>query len=54
MGKSRADPTSEEYHGQEFTKTSIYGSYNGEITYYEPMITLVYLQFRPDATKVIK
>ena len=30
--------------GGEFTKTFIYGSYDGEFHFYEPMITLAYLQ----------
>jgi len=54
MGKHWADPASEEYQGQEFTKTFIYGSYNGAFTFYEPMITLAYLQSEPNATMAIK
>lgn len=33
---------------QPFTKTFIYGSWNGRLTFYEPMITLAYLQSNPD------
>jgi hypothetical protein len=38
---------------QPFTKTFIYGSWNGRYTFYEPMITLGYLQSNPDVTTSI-
>ena len=40
MGKHRNDPASPEYHGNPFTYTFIYGTYNGQVTFLEPMITL--------------
>ncbi len=33
---------------QAFTRTFIYGSWDGEITFYEPMITLAHLMSKPD------
>jgi hypothetical protein len=33
---------------QPFTKTFIYGSWDGEITFYEPMVTRAYLLSRPN------
>ena len=44
MGKHWIDITSAELNGQPFTETFIYGSYNGNINFYEPMITLDFLK----------
>lgn len=44
MGKHFVDVTSPEFAGQPFTQTFIYGSYDGKITFYEPMITLDFLK----------
>ena len=44
MGKHWIDVTSPELKGQPFTETFIYGSYNGKINFYEPMITLDFLK----------
>ena len=35
---------------QPFTRTFIYGSWDGRFTFYEPMVTRAYLLMRPDAT----
>jgi hypothetical protein len=43
MGHHWSDPASPEFHGQPFTQTFIYGSYGGEVIFYEPMITRDYL-----------
>lgn len=48
MGGHWADPLSHEFHGQAFTSTFIYGTYDGEVIFYEPMITKAYLETRPD------
>lgn len=50
MGKHWVDPTSREFNGQAFTHTFIYGSYNGNVIFQEPMITLAYLQGRTTQT----
>lgn len=44
MGKHYIDVTSPEFNGQPFTQTFIYGSYDGKVTFYEPMITLEFLK----------
>jgi hypothetical protein len=44
MGAHWVDPTSHEFHGQLFTETFIFGSYEGKVTFYEPMITLAFLK----------
>ncbi|MGZ5134622.1 MAG: hypothetical protein ACXWCG_05715, partial [Flavitalea sp.] len=44
MGAHWVDLTSGEFNGQQFTQTFIYGSYNGNVTFYEPMITLEFLK----------
>jgi hypothetical protein len=43
MGIHWIDPTSPEYHGQVFTRTFLYGSWDGRFTFAEPMITRDYL-----------
>jgi hypothetical protein len=40
--------------GREFTHTFIFGAYDGHVTFYEPMITLAFLQSRPDLCTPIK
>ncbi len=44
MGAHWVDLLSPEFNGQIFTQTFIYGSYNGEVTFYEPMITMAVIQ----------
>jgi hypothetical protein len=44
MGAHWVDVTSPELHGKPFTETFIYGSYEGKVTFYEPMITLEFLK----------
>ncbi|MEO8962129.1 MAG: DUF5602 domain-containing protein [Ginsengibacter sp.] len=44
MGAHWGDVTSPEFNGGSFTSTFIYGSYNGHVTFDEPMITLALLQ----------
>jgi len=44
MGAHWVDVTSGEFHGQTFTQTFIFGSYDGKVTFYEPMITLEFLK----------
>lgn len=54
MGGHWVDPVSHEFHGQAFTSTFIYGTYDGEIIFYEPMITMAYLKSKTDATIALK
>ena len=44
MGAHWVDVTSPEFHGGQFTHTFIYGSYNGKVTFEEPMITLAVIK----------
>jgi hypothetical protein len=44
MGKHWIDVTSPELHGVPFTQTFLYGSYDGKVVFYEPMITLDFLK----------
>ena len=44
MGTHWADVTSPEFNGHPFNYTIIYGSYNGKVTFLEPMTTLAFLQ----------
>jgi len=44
MGKHWIDLTSPELNGATFTETFIFGSYNSEVVFYEPMITLDFLK----------
>jgi hypothetical protein len=48
MGNHLIDPASGEFNHQPFTRTFLYGSYDGKITFYEPMLSLAYLQSQPD------
>lgn len=44
MGLHWLDVTSGEFHGSPFTKTFVYGTYNGEVTFYEPMVTKAFIE----------
>jgi hypothetical protein len=48
MGIHWINPTSPEFHGLGFTKTFILGSWNGRVTFFEPMVTQAYLLGKPD------
>ncbi len=55
MGSHWIDPDGPEFHNQPFRKTFIYGSYDGHVTFYEPMISLAYLrEHRGNAAEPIK
>jgi hypothetical protein len=49
MGAHWVDPASHEFHGTAFDKTFIYGTWEGEVVFWEPMITKAYIESRPDA-----
>ncbi len=48
MGKHWVDPASPELHGDSFTQTMIWGSYNTKVAFLEPMITMDYLLSKPN------
>ncbi|MCK5438662.1 MAG: hypothetical protein KAI97_01900 [Gemmatimonadetes bacterium] len=56
MGNHLINPTSPEFGDppQRFTHTFIYGAYDGHITFLEPMITVEYLESRPNECHPIK
>jgi hypothetical protein len=54
MGVHWIDPTSHEFHGNDFTASLLVGSYDGEVNFIEPMITRAFLETRPDFTAEIK
>lgn len=50
MGVHWLDPQTPELHGHVFTRTFIFGSWNGELIFSEPMVTRAYLLTKPDET----
>lgn len=50
MGKHWVNIQSKEFQGGTFDHTFIYGSYDGEFIFYEPMITVDYLENKSSAT----
>jgi hypothetical protein len=54
MGWHWVDSTSGEFNGKKFTKTFIYGYYNGNMTFIEPMVTFEYLKNTSSSTKVVQ
>lgn len=53
MGAHWYDPTSPEFTGGTFSETMIFGSYDGELIFVEPMFTLAFLETQPKLTKPI-
>jgi hypothetical protein len=53
MGAHWLDVTSPELSGQPFTQTFIYGSYNGKVTFLEPMITEQFIKDNPSFIRSI-
>lgn len=54
MGAHWVDPTSPELHGEAFTQTFIYGSWDGEMIFAEPMITREFLASKPQFEEALK
>jgi hypothetical protein len=54
MGAHWADLSSPEFRGQPFTRTFIYGSYDGKPAFIEPMVTRAFLASSPDVVDPIK
>lgn len=54
MGNHLIDLTGAEFHGEPFTRTWIFGAYDGRVTFYEEMVTLEHLLGRPDECREIK
>jgi hypothetical protein len=47
MGNHWNDPSEPQYSGGPFTKTMIYGTYDGAVIFTEPMISKAYLETKP-------
>ena len=47
MGLHWIDPASPELNGQKFTRTFIYGSWNGKTIFWEPMVTREFILSKP-------
>jgi hypothetical protein len=54
MGGHWADPQSNEFHGQPFTRSFLYGNYDGQIVFMEPMISKAFLEAKTSVTEKIK
>jgi hypothetical protein len=54
MGAHWIDPTSPEFNNQSFTKTFIYGFYDGKMVFVEPMVTKAFFETRPNTIDIIK
>jgi hypothetical protein len=54
MGNHLIDLSGPEFNGQRFTRSWIYGIYDGQVTFYEEMVTLAHLLSKPDACSAIK
>jgi hypothetical protein len=52
-GRHWVDSRSPEFQGQPFTKTLIYGTYDGEIVFVEPMLTKDFLETKLSITESI-
>ncbi len=48
MGLHWTDANAPEFHGQPFTRTFIAGSWNGQFTFFEPMVARAYLLTLPN------
>jgi len=48
MGAHWVDPKSPELNGELFTRTSLYGSWDGRMIFAEPMVTKAFMETKPD------
>jgi len=54
MGAHWIDPNSNELKGQPFTRTFLYGNYDGQLIFFEPMITKAFFETKTSVTEYIK
>ncbi|MGA9378625.1 MAG: cupin domain-containing protein [Phormidium sp.] len=54
QGSHWVDRETPEFRGQPFTETFIFGTYDGEVNFWEPMITKEFFETKPNLTKPIK
>lgn len=53
MGTHFINKETPELHGHAFDKTFIYGFYDGQMVFIEPMVAMEYLKTKPDVTEVV-
>ncbi len=53
MGAHAVNPQADEFTKHSFTKTFIYGFYDGQMIFVEPMISKAYLETKPDVHTII-
>jgi hypothetical protein len=54
MGAHAIDPGADEFKEKPFTKTFIYGFYDGQLIFMEPMVARTYLETRPSVIEPVK
>jgi len=54
MGAHAIDPSAPEFNNMPFTKTFIYGFYDGQMAFLEPMMTKTYLETKPNTLDTVK
>jgi len=54
MGNHWVDGASPELHGNPFTATFVYGSYDGKLAFLEPMMTKAFLETKPSFNEALK
>jgi len=54
MGVHAIDTKAPEFNGKPFTATFIYGYHNGQLIFVEPMVTLAFLNTKPNMTEPVK
>lgn len=53
MGAHWIDLSTDELNGKPFTQTFLYGSYDGKLTFYEPMITKAFIDANPKFERIL-
>ena len=48
MGNHYIDPAHHNFHGEPFKRHWVYGVYDGRVIFYEEMLTVAYMQSKPD------
>ncbi len=48
MGNHLIDPADHNFHGEAFKRHWVYGVYDGRVIFYEEMVTLAYMQSKPN------
>lgn len=54
LGVRFVDLNSPEYNGRSFSATFIYGYYHGRLTFWEPMVTIEFLDLKPNFSFPVK